>query len=819
MLLIIGSIGIIVIFGLILTNRKSVQLTGGKTPLGKASKLIEFADSIRNSNTDTAVYFYTKAKKLLEPLIDDSEKSHLLGQSFAGLFYTYSAKGNFKLALQNDSLALEIASASNDKPIIAKIFIIRGTNFYRRGEYDKAMDCYQKSLDLALEINDLELQAKIAANRAMIYSHQGDNQKTIEGFTDALEIGKQLNNKSLIAGNYMNLSSVYVNLGKNDSALIYSNLALELFNRLNDKNGRILCCRNIGNIYYALSDFGKTIEFYEFSLQLALKMNDQLNVAKAYNNLAEIYIHLGDHSTATDLLFKSMKIKEQLGDQLSLAKGYAGFAGLYYAQNEYPKALLYYRKALQICLKIKSVSEIGSNTSNIASVYCSINKTDSAIIFYNNALEIYKQIEYTYGIANIYINLGDVYRLKKDFYQSEMLLKKALQSKRQIEEDEGVAAVNNMLANLYFTMANHQRDNQSINLLDKAEIKGLESFKTAKRLGALPVMRDASNILMEIYQKMGRLPEALKYSQTFNTLNDSILNKAKVEALTFAEARWNVEKKQQEITTLEKTQKLDQEVIAQKETEAKQHRIIIWTMVFLFLLTAISTGIVALYIRKRREAQYQKQWSKMTALRMQNARNTMSPHFFFNMLASLNGLSKDPELFTQKLHSLSLLLRKVIENIDRTAVSLEEELAAVKAFIDLYSEKIPLPFTVEYLIDEKIKRKGLIPAMMIQIPVENALKHGLMSLKGEKKLTISVTDFDGYQQISVTDNGIGLKASAGRSTGTGTGLKVLMQTIHLLNANNQRKIKFAVSEREPLNGFPSGTVVNIQIPYDFNYTL
>jgi LytS/YehU family sensor histidine kinase len=209
----------------------------------------------------------------------------------------------------------------------------------------------------------------------------------------------------------------------------------------------------------------------------------------------------------------------------------------------------------------------------------------------------------------------------------------------------------------------------------------------------------------------------------------------------------------------------------------------------------------------------------MAALRMQNARNTMSPHFFFNVLASLNGLTKEPEQFAQKLQSLSLLLRKVIENIDRTAVSLDEELAAVKAFVDLFSAKIPEPFKVEYRIADGTKLHGLIPAMMIQIPVENAIKHGLMPLEGEKKLTISVTDFDGYQQISVTDNGIGLKASTGRSTGTGTGLKVLMQTIHLLNVKNQSKIKFTVSDREPMNGEPSGTVVDIQIPYEFNYTL
>lgn len=697
--------------------------------------------------------------------------------------------------------------------------INKGTILYRQGEYKKAMDCYQKALALALETKNLEIEAKVAANCAMIYSRQGENHKTIEGFTRALNIGKQLKNRPLIANNSMNLAVVYMNLSKNDSALNYSNLALELFKKINDKEGQIKSYLNFGNIYYGFSDFVKAIEYYQLSLQLALKMNDQLNAAKTYHNLSEIYIHLGDNSTATDLLFKSIKIKEQLNDKLSLAKGYMGLFRLYYAQKDYPKALSYSKKALPICLKLNSIAEIGGNFTNIASAYCSINKTDSAIILYNKALKLYQQIDYASGISNIYMNLGDVYRYKQDFPQAEKLLMKALQSKTEIEEEEGAAIVNNMLSSLYFTMANRPGESQVLIFLEKAVKTGLESFKTSKRLGALPAMKDASTTLKEIYQKQGRYREALEFAEISSSLSDSILNKAKVEALTFAEARWNVEKKQQEIDNLEDTKKLNHEIIQQKEIESEQQKLIIWFIVALLIVTLISVGIATLYFRKIRDAIYQKQLAKMTALRMQNARNTMSPHFFFNILASLSGLSAQPEVLEVKLKSLSLLLRKVIENIDRTAVTLEEELSAVKAFVDLCSDKIPKPFTVEYLIEEGIKLQRLIPAMMIQIPVENAIKHGLMPLEGEKKLTINVTDFDGYQQITVTDNGIGIKAASGRSTGTGTGLKVLLQTIHLLNINNQQKIKFSVTERDPTNVISSGTSVEIKIPFDFNYTL
>jgi len=806
-----------IIFLIIPSKNKSPVTSPDSKQFDALSKLIDVADSVRNSIPNSAMADYYKVIASLQNSGNEKTIMHLLARSYMGIANIYSEKGDSKLAIKNDSLAMEIASANNDKPIIAKTIVIRGTILYRQGEYDKAMDCYQKALELALETKDLELQAKISANRAMIYSLQGDNQKTIKGFKYALAIGKQLKNDPLIAGNYMNLAIVYVNLSKNDSALIYSNLALGLFKKTNDKNGQIKCCRNIGNIYYGLSDFGNTIQFYQLSLQLALEMNDQLNVAKSYHNLSEIYLHLGDNAMATDMLFKSIKIKEQLNDKLTLAKGYMGLFRLYFAQKDYIKALTYSKKALAICLKLNSTSEIGGNLNSIASVYCSINKTDSAIILYNKALELYKQIDYTYGISNIYINLGDVYRDKKDFLQAEELLFKALKTKTEIEEEEGVAVVNIMLANLYLIMADGQDESSLANLLKRAEMAGLKSFETAKRIGALPVLKDASSTLKEIYKKAGNYSESLKYSESFNSLSDSLFNKAKVEALTFAEARWNVEKKQQEINNLEQTQKLQQEIIQRKEAEARQHWLVIWFIAALFSLSVISTVIIAMYIRKRREIIHQKQLASITALRMQNTRNTMSPHFFLNVLSSITGLSGQPEQLKEKLRSLALLLRKMIENIDQMAIPLTEEMKAVKAYIDLYSDKMPDSFTVEYQIAEGTNLQGLIPAMMIQIPVENAIKHGLMPLEGEKILKISVSDFDGNHHIQIEDNGIGLMASAGQSIGTGTGLKVLLQTIQLLNAKNHQKINFTVGDRIINNSATTGTAVNIKIPFEYNY--
>jgi LytS/YehU family sensor histidine kinase len=302
-------------------------------------------------------------------------------------------------------------------------------------------------------------------------------------------------------------------------------------------------------------------------------------------------------------------------------------------------------------------------------------------------------------------------------------------------------------------------------------------------------------------------------------LNDSLIGRDKIEALTFAEARWNAEKKQHEIERLQSKQNLNQETIKRKEAETRRQKMFIYFIIAIFLLSVLSGIVIALYFRKRRDAVFQKQLANITKLRMQNARNIMSPHFFFNTLSSFSGLSDQHEIFKDRLNNLSLLLRKAIENIDQTAIPLDEELSAVKAYIDLQRVNIPEPFKVVYQIAEGTNLRRLVPAMIMQIPVENAIKHGLMPLDGEKLLQISIVDSEECQNIVVEDNGIGVKASVGRSVGTGTGLKVLLQTIHLLNSNNKQKIQFSIEERKIDNGIVSGTSVTIIVPFDFNFVL
>lgn len=134
---------------------------------------------------------------------------------------------------------------------------------------------------------------------------------------------------------------------------------------------------------------------------------------------------------------------------------------------------------------------------------------------------------------------------------------------------------------------------------------------------------------------------------------------------------------------------------------------------------------------------------------------------------------------------------------EKLCITLAEEIDFVRTYLDLEQERFGSSLQTEIRIDPQINADQFeLPSMMIQIPVENAIKHGLRDKEGEKRLSITVFRQDGNIIISIEDNGTGFRLQTGcpAMQSTGTGLKVLNQTIELLNAGNSVPITILIKK-------------------------
>ena len=243
----------------------------------------------------------------------------------------------------------------------------------------------------------------------------------------------------------------------------------------------------------------------------------------------------------------------------------------------------------------------------------------------------------------------------------------------------------------------------------------------------------------------------------------------------------------------------------------------IWVLVCVLLVAG--TGGIIWYMRKKREFLRERFFRQINRVRMENLRSRISPHFTFNVLGREINQFTGSEDVKNNLLELVKYLRRSLELTEKLSVSLQDELDFVRSYINLERGRVGEDFTATVTVEEGLDAsRVMIPSMIIQIPVENAIKHGLVGKDGEKELTVHVSYEKNGICITICDNGRGYLSHVTSATrGTGTGLKVLYQTIQLLNTKNKSdKICFEITNR---NSGQTGTLVSVYIPFRFSYDL
>jgi anti-sigma regulatory factor (Ser/Thr protein kinase) len=198
----------------------------------------------------------------------------------------------------------------------------------------------------------------------------------------------------------------------------------------------------------------------------------------------------------------------------------------------------------------------------------------------------------------------------------------------------------------------------------------------------------------------------------------------------------------------------------------------------LFLLTALLFFIW--YKRKqKRRMQQQQQLAKEARLKLEAVRSQLNPHFVFNALAGIQNLMNKHEL--DKAHnyltSFSRITRSVLDNSAKELITVDEEIKWLKDYLEM--EQLRFGFQYEISVDKELDKHNVeIPVMLLQPFVENAVKHGISSLKENGRVAIRFHKLDSHLQVSISDNGKGFDAMKEYN---GAGLALSKSRVDLLN--------------------------------------
>jgi len=214
------------------------------------------------------------------------------------------------------------------------------------------------------------------------------------------------------------------------------------------------------------------------------------------------------------------------------------------------------------------------------------------------------------------------------------------------------------------------------------------------------------------------------------------------------------------------------------ESESLRHAIHFLWMMGITLISLIAEDVN----RKRAEVQQEADVkSFVREAELQKLQLQLQPHFLFNSLNSITALILfDTEKAREMIGQLSDFLRATLKRADEQWISLEEEFQYINLYLSIEKVRFGHRLHVEADLDEQLKI-WLIPPLILQPLVENAIKFGLYGTTDQVKITMITSRMEDHLAIRISNP---FDADAQPASGTGFGLQGLKRRLYLLYARN-----------------------------------
>ena len=376
----------------------------------------------------------------------------------------------------------------------------------------------------------------------------------------------------------------------------------------------------------------------------------------------------------------------------------------------------------------------------------------------------------------------------ENMHEEAIELNKALVGEAQEENNPKVEV--KQLQNLAVSYLDAGRSLEALNSMK-------EAYAAAVNNGLTLEAKDIMTQMIEYYKKERNTSQALNtYADFIDRLDSLVKNDSTLVDEKFFKLQ------EDKIFQLEKERALKDELINKTN---RNNNILLISITLIVLSLAVILKVLHGNIRKNKK------------IALQSLRREMNPHFIFNSLNSVNQfISENNELEANKyLSSYSKLMRTIMENSNKDFISLSTELEQLRQYLELEYLRFRDKFTYSITIDESLDSDSvLIPNMLIQPQLENAVWHGLRYKESTGSLSLTFSAQGENIRVVIEDNGIGLKKSmelktAHQKAHNSRGQTNTRERINLLNHLYNTKITMDITDKA---GVESGVIVAFVFP-------
>ncbi|MWW26173.1 histidine kinase [Algibacter lectus] len=539
---------------------------------------------------------------------------------------------------------------------------------------------------------------------------------------------------------------------------------------------------SLGDIYFYWKQYDLAVSNYRISLQSTNSNEVSLKLANAYK--------LNKNYQESIQTYKALDKRELTNWQL--VSLYEGLGDVYLLTKDFNTSIDNYKQGLTVAQNHLIKPKETDLNSKIAQAYSAKGDADKAKGFFYKSLNLANSENKKRAVSEK-LKVADFQNDISDYSEEIQLRKEALNTISEIEADsvfENESPLtpqkqNYKIGNAY---ASQGDVGNAISYLEKSIVE-------AESKSDLIVKKDATRRLSEVYQTAEDYEKSLKAFQDYVDLVDQVYAKKEQQISQAARFSKELSNKQNRITSLESDRELSESKYQLSTEQTKRQKLIIYSLIGGLALLLLAAFLMFKYIKQQRLAN--------NLLALKSLRSQMNPHFIFNALNSVNSFiaSNDERTANKYLTDFSLLMRAVLENSEQDFIPLEKEIKLLELYTKLEHFRFKDKFDYTIKVDKNINVNDfVIPPMLLQPYIENAVWHGLRYKKTKGNLEIAINQSNPNEiTISIIDDGIGRAQSKALKTEhqqkqNSKGMGNIKKRVSILNEMYKDKVDVSISD-------------------------
>jgi tetratricopeptide (TPR) repeat protein len=561
--------------------------------------------------------------------------------------------------------------------------------------------------------------------------------------------------------------------------------------------------RMLSTIFMWDKQLDSALYYSEIATDLASRSNSKITLFQALKNQGEIQKYFGNNREAITKELECIQVSNELKNDLLKSFAYRDIGFILLSTGNSDGAYLYFERALQI--GGRKLDNVEVDKLSLAQALCRINsgnqkqiKSNFKNLFDNESIEKDGNL----NAFKAYVQ-GRFFESEKNWNSAINSYNKALISFQSRKDFANVSLSKQRIGNVFLKLKKYQ----------EAELNLNESLQILSGWRNLDLTTNDNYLLLaQIYNSTNRIKDAFDFQKKYiDNLNKNNFSREAVIISDLTES--NLREEREQFINLQKAS-IEKEKKAKEKLESQRTRNLLITVIIALTLIL---ALVIMYLRTKqiRSLQDQKEAEMSQAL----LRTQMNPHFVFNAMSVIQSyiFTHNPEKSSKFLVNFSKLMRLILENSPKEFISLELESEILEKYLNTQKLRFEERFEFEIDFDEDlIFQKAMVPPMITQPFVENAIEHGQLHTVENGKISVSASRNNDMLQIVIKDNGIGRKSSAKTKkikTHKSMAINMTRERIEILNRKYRSNGNLTIEDADAKTG--RGTQVTILLPLKF----